>query len=105
MTSCDGVTCRSFSFLNRKDRASVITIARNSSIAGSPPRERPTPSKLSFDQTEDLMERGARSEAEVDTYSNQDVSLPLLVHAHNFNWDSESEVEVPLEEIDDGVAK
>ena len=50
------------------------------------------------------MERGARSEAEVDNYREEDVNLPLLVHAHNFNHDTESETSV-LEEQDDGVSQ
>lgn len=97
--------CRSFSFIDRnKDRASVITIARTASIAGSPPNEKPRPSKLSFDQTEDLMERGARSEAEAEIYREEDVNLPLLVHAHNFNHDTESETSI-IEELDEGISQ
>ena len=50
------------------------------------------------------MERGARSEAEADTYREEDVSLPLLVHAHNFNHDTDSEASV-AEEQDEGISR
>lgn len=96
--------CRSFSFLNKKDRASVITIARTASMAGSPPGDKRQPCKLSFDKAEDLMERGARSEAGASDYSEQEVNLPLLVHAHNFNHETESETELS-EESDDATSK
>lgn len=93
------------SFLNKKDRAGIITIARTASVAGSPPQGSDRPSKLSFDKAADLMERGARSEAGASEYSEREVNLPLLVHAHNFNHEAESEAELSEEEVDDSTAK
>lgn len=51
------------------------------------------------------MERGARSEAEVDNYQGDDINLPLLVHAHNFNRDTESEIDVPIEPEDKDTSR
>ena len=51
---------------------------------------------------DDILERGARSETNVEAFRGEDFHVPLLVSAHEINHDTESEVEVAKAPDDNG---